>query len=81
MPEIPLTCWGRIVQGPPGTEIDGGGRRARITTSGEVTFEWVPNTPSCLIWDFYRLDDPPFIIAGQPETVDFVSQIIERGRT
>jgi hypothetical protein len=81
MPRLPLTCLGRIVQGPPGTEIDPGGRSARVTRSGEVIFEWIPNGPNCQIWDFYRLDDPPFIIAGEPDTVDFLSQVVDQGRS
>jgi hypothetical protein len=81
MPELPLTCVGRIVAGPPGTEIDAAGRSARVTGAGEVTFEWMPNTPKCGIWDFLKQDDPPFVIAGAPETVNVLSRIIEPDRT
>ncbi len=77
MPNIPLTCPGRIVQGPPGTQIDAGGRHARLTTAGEVVFEWSPNTPSCPVWDFLKLDDPPFVITGDPKTVEAMARIIQ----
>ena len=79
MPQLPLSCVGRVVQGPPGTEIDATGRRARVTTSGEVIFEWIPSTPSCGMIDFLKQDHPPFVIAGDAETVELMSQIIDRG--
>lgn len=81
MPEIPLTCAGRIVQAPPGSVIDAGGRRARVTGHGEVAFEWLPNSPDCSSWDFLKLDDPPFLITGDGETVDRLARILDRGRT
>jgi len=76
MPEIPISCVGRIVQGPPGTEIDAGGRSARVTNPGEVVFEWRPNTVDCGAWDFLKQDDPPFMLAGDPNTVDAMSRMI-----
>ncbi|MDX2166789.1 MAG: hypothetical protein SF182_06985 [Deltaproteobacteria bacterium] len=80
MPKLPLSCVGRIAQGPPGTEKDPDGRRARITSPGEVVFEWQPNTPNCGIWDFLKQDNPPFVLAGSPETVDVMSGLIDRDR-
>ncbi len=80
MPELPLTCVGRILRGPPGIEIDPTGRSARVTNPGEVIFEWIPNTPDCGMWDFLKQDDPPFVIAGSPETVDLMSRLMSRER-
>jgi hypothetical protein len=79
IPDLVFSCPGRIVQGPPGTEIDDGGRSARLTTSGEVIFEWVPNTQSCSIWDFLKQDDP-FVIAGEPDIVESIARLVDHGR-
>jgi hypothetical protein len=80
MPDLPLSCVGRIVEGPAGTEIDSGGRSARVTMPGTVVFEWIPNTPSCGIMDFLKQDRPPFVLAGEAHTVELMSQLIDRGR-
>lgn len=80
MPELPVSCVGRIVQGPPGTEIDADGRGARITHPGDVVFEWRPNTIECGAWDFLKQDDPPFMLAGAPETVDALGRMMGAGR-
>lgn len=76
LPELPLSCVGRILQGPPGTEIDSSGRGARIIHPGEVTFEWRPNTPGCGTWDFVKQDSPPFMFAGDPGTVDALGRLM-----
>lgn len=76
MPELPVSCVGRIVQGPPGTEIDADGRGARVTSPGEVVFEWRPNTLECGAWDFLKQDDPPFMLAGDAETVGAMRRLI-----
>jgi hypothetical protein len=81
MPDIPFTCRGRIAQGPPQTEIDASRRAARISQPGQVCLEWTPNTPDCALWDFLKLDEPPFVIAGDPYTVETVSGLIHRDRT
>jgi hypothetical protein len=78
MPDIPLSCIGRIAQGPPGTAIDPDGRRARISSPGDVVFEWRPNTPGCGMWDFLKQDNPPFMIAGNPETVEVMTRLMTR---
>jgi hypothetical protein len=80
VPEMPLTCVGRIAAGPPGTAIDPDGRGARVTSPGEVVFEWMPHTPGCGAWDFLKQEHPPFVIAGDPETVDVMRGLVERGR-
>jgi hypothetical protein len=76
MPELPVSCVGRILRGPLGTEIDADGRGARVTQPGDVVFEWRPNTIECGAWDFVKQDDPPFMLAGAPETVDAIGRIM-----
>lgn len=80
MPALPLSCTGRIVEGPPGTEIDPDGRRARIRAPGDVVFEWRPNTPDCALWDFFKQDEPPFVVAGDPETVERIGRLMTQER-
>lgn len=80
IPDLLLSCVGRVVQGPPGTEIDATGRSARLTTPGDVVFEWTPNTPGCAVWDFLKQDDPPFVLAGAPATVESMKRMIDPRR-
>lgn len=76
MPKLPVSCVGRILQGPPGTAIDADGRGALVTQPGDVVFEWRPNTIECGAWDFLKQDDPPFMLAGAPETVEAIGRIM-----
>jgi len=77
MPTMGAACGGRIIAGPPGTEIGDDGRSARVMTPGDVVFEWHPGTPDCSIWDFARADDP-FVIAGDAATVEQVIALLDQ---
>jgi hypothetical protein len=79
IPRHPLLCSGRIDSGPPGTQIGEDGQIAYVSQPGEVVFRWTPGAPGCERWLYWKEDDP-FVVAGDPATVDLTRGLIDEGR-
>jgi hypothetical protein len=79
LPRLPWRCSGRIVSGPPGTEIAEDGQIAYVSKPGEVVLEWNRATRGCEANLFWKEDDP-LVVAGDPGTVDLIRGFIDEGR-
>jgi hypothetical protein len=79
LPRRLLLCRGRIESGPPGTRIAEDGQIAYVSEPGDIVFKWTPRTQGCEQWLYWKEDDP-FVVAGDPATVDVIRGLIDQGR-
>jgi hypothetical protein len=79
LPRQHLLCAGQIDSGPPGTRIVEDGQIAYVSQPGEVVLKWTPGSRGCERWHYGKEDDP-FVVAGDPATVDLIRELIDEGR-
>jgi hypothetical protein len=79
LPRGLLFCSGRIDSGPPGTRIAEDGQIAYVSQPGDIVLKWTPRSRGCERWLYWKEDDP-FVVAGDPATVDLIRGLIDEGR-